>query len=368
MGRTIALCETQEPSRKRRRVDDILDRLKGFHGLGYIEKERLQMASCTRNENCNNDIKALHEIAPPRNLYDEHNLKESTLRFLTIPLLVDQASLSVSANQSNTMDVTLPVDPSKHEASSVTAVDNQRQVATDTDRGPIRSLASRLACLGSKKELVWDPRDESLDDFLSVASPSSVWSPCEWIVVHNNNPDSPGFAPNPILSCNVTPIKKILKELETKVHADQTIFASEKNHAVQRILNIAQTQKFTLGKWILRFSLSDRLDEFWKRLAEHTANGNLGCSIKMAPSKYLRNEAYEKVLCCIFVKDFTDPAEVKRVWHALRKLGFGQFGATGFKPEIFSLCGISSGNSWGLSTVIHTFEEALSWEDIDERL
>lgn len=140
----------------------------------------------------------------------------------------------------------------------------------------------------------------------------------------------------------------------------------ERTVVVERILNVAKKQRFTLGKWILRFSVTDRLDGYWKCLARHTADGNLGCSVKMATAKHLRSGSFDKVLCCVCVEDSFNTTEVKRVWHALYDLGFCRFGVLGFKPEIFSVCGISSGNSWRLSTVIHTFEEARSWNLAEE--
>jgi hypothetical protein len=34
----------------------------------------------------------------------------------------------------------------------------------------------------------------------------------------------------------------------------------------------------------------------------------------------------------------------------------------GFKPEVFSACGISNGNSWRLSPTLYSFEDALAWD------
>jgi hypothetical protein len=82
----------------------------------------------------------------------------------------------------------------------------------------------------------------------------------------------------------------------------------------------------------------------------------------MAPAKYVGSGPFERVLCCIYVKDFSDLADIQRVWQALRSLGFGQFGVFGFKPEVFSACGISNGNSWRLSPTLYSFEDALAWD------
>ena len=338
MSESVVLVN-HSPSRKRPRVEEILDRLKLVHGSGIprvIPAPRPTQASAT----------AVGDNPPRQN----HSSEDQSSNVAGPQELPDNTSNSPPEGSLLSRPDHVPVHHSAPEFVGPQQV--------------LLSLEQRLARLGPSKEHVWNPNQESLDDFLTVASPSMLWSPCQWVVVNNNNPLRPGYSAAPIVSsCNVTPIKNVLKELEAKVHANQSISNAEKKAATQRILQVAQQQRFTLGKWILRFSPSERLDEFWRRLAEHTANGNLGCSTKMAPAKYLRPGSFEKVLCCVYVKDFADTAEVKRVWQALRKLGFGRFGVQGFKPEIFSVCGISSGNSWRLETVIHTFEEALAWGD-----
>ncbi|GKY93115.1 hypothetical protein MPSEU_000279700 [Mayamaea pseudoterrestris] len=377
------LSMEQPVSQKRRRVDDILVRLKEVHGLGFAEKQRQlrtlnnkssdtndERQSTIRNEN--DQYEANHRRCL---LVDEqlvlsiaHETTKSTMHAGTPYIWMSPAANLHNILSPERQGFKQQVDfvPIEHEKLSRNE-QHQPQLDWANSLVAARPLKFRLARLDAKKELAWNPEKESLDGFLSIASPSMVWRPCQWIVVHNNNPESSGYAPNPVISCNVTPIKNLLKELESKVHVNQNIYVAEKRRVTQRILAIAQAQHFTLGKWVLRFSPSNRLDEFFERLAIHTANENLGCSVKMAPAKHLRNETFEKVLCCIHLKDFTDTAEVKRVWHALRRLGFGQFGVLGFKPEIFTLCGISSGSSWRLNTVIHSFQEALTWvEKVDD--
>jgi hypothetical protein len=227
---------------------------------------------------------------------------------------------------------------------------------------PTRPLLHRSAYLNTMKELIWDPKAASLDEFLAHACPSKVWRPIEWIVVNNYNLKSVGYVDNPVTSCNIQPMKNRLKVLEQKVHLGHHISREEKYYVLKQLMESAYSQRYTLGKWVLIFSVTDRLDEYWKCLAEKTANGSLGCSIRIAPAKHLRSDSFERVICSIYVRDFTDLADVKRVWLGIKKVGFGHFGVRGFKPEVFSDCGISLGNVWRLPSNLYSFNDTLAWD------
>ena len=85
----------------------------------------------------------------------------------------------------------------------------------------------------------------------------------------------------------------------------------------------------------------------------------LGCSAKIAPTADL--PPTERAVCCVYVDDFADRAEVQRVLHALQRLEVDV--TSGFKPDVYTELNIMRNNAWRLEPTIYKVAEALEWPE-----
>jgi Domain of unknown function (DUF1917) len=224
-------------------------------------------------------------------------------------------------------------------------------------RKQLRSLGKTIA-----ERVEWDRRihwnesgSETLDEFLEAVRPSEVSSfECEWIQVENVTKDSPGCDTDE--KCGVLfnrePYTETLNKMESIIDQRGRVTAAEKRACVDSLIEIAKERGEKVGKWML-FIRPDQLDEKWEKIARATALGHLGCSSKISPGQ----TGYK--LCCIYVKDWADRIEVKRVLDALKYLGF--IVKAGFKPDFFTALGIETKNKWRLPPVIYTVQEVMQW-------
>ena len=76
-------------------------------------------------------------------------------------------------------------------------------------------------------------------------------------------------------------------------------------------------------------------------------------------------DASATVVCCVYVRDFDERAELQRVLRALMALMAPlQVPVTaGFKPDAFTMLGIDGKqNRWRLPPTVHSVAEALAWD------
>ena len=64
------------------------------------------------------------------------------------------------------------------------------------------------------------------------------------------------------------------------------------------------------------------------------------------------------ILCCVYVDDFSDRADVKRVLRALIDM---KIWVSSFKPDVFTDLNIYQNNQWRLDPVLYRVQEALDW-------
>ena len=107
------------------------------------------------------------------------------------------------------------------------------------------------------------------------------------------------------------------------------------------LLETAKQQGLTSGKWMV-FVMPAVADAMWADVARATAEGELGSDAKIAPTLGTEKPA---VLCCAYVHDFRDRAELKRVLLAFRALmeKHGVEVTAGFKPDVLTHLGITKG-------------------------
>lgn len=211
------------------------------------------------------------------------------------------------------------------------------------------------------RRIIWGgAASESLAAWLHATRPSLV-SPhiCAWVQVHNDTPSSPGYkapaAGGDIDEAHYLPGLAKLAALATAGRVP----AAAKEEGVEHILSTAREHRFTTGKWML-FVPQPVADDVWRKIARATADGALGCSAKIAPTHGLGAGAKAPV-CCVYVGDFDNRAEVRRVLFALLALNLGVEITAGFKPDAFTCLGIMSKNKWRLPSTIYGVEEVKGW-------
>ena len=109
------------------------------------------------------------------------------------------------------------------------------------------------------------------------------------------------------------------------------------------------------GTWLSHHDLGDPVDRAWEKIARATVEGKLGTHAKVTPCQDQegREDMYEgNHVISVYIKDFTDKAEMLRVEKALRSLGITEI--MKFKPCIFSFLGIYSNNEWKVKPTFYT--------------
>lgn len=210
----------------------------------------------------------------------------------------------------------------------------------------------------------------TLESFLQQYRPTQVSTgDCAWISVSNLDPQSPGYRrPSFTTSsssdaalnalANDAPYRQALSNISDIIARGQKVKASDKKTCVDEILRIAVSGGDTVGKWML-FMPHDKVDTAWEKIAQATVEGRLGCSAKVAPSKELGTK---RALICVYVSDFSNRKEVKRVLQGVVSLRF--FVASGFKLDVYTLLGIDSGNPFRLEPTIYKPKDVLdNWDD-----
>ncbi|KAI8851447.1 hypothetical protein BC829DRAFT_386753 [Chytridium lagenaria] len=181
-------------------------------------------------------------------------------------------------------------------------------------------------------------RATTIDDFLKNFKPSQVTcSQCAWISVSDETGRRssrfrrPTLIDDPLSECQI-----VLNNLEEKLKngEPQAIHGPIRGGKIKmktkiQIRNGACESTLT-GKWVL-FSDTDHIDDTWAKVAKDVVQGRLGSSAKVAP----KDSAQSMHLICVYVEDFTDIDDVRRL-------------------DLFTRAGIYSGNKWGLSPSIFT--------------
>ncbi|KAJ3219126.1 hypothetical protein HDU67_002459 [Dinochytrium kinnereticum] len=119
--------------------------------------------------------------------------------------------------------------------------------------------------------------------------------------------------------------------------------------ATTDLLRLACVFRNLCGKWVL-FEDRSHIDAIWAKVAKAVVKGELGESAKVST---VRTLAYpnEMHVICVYVDDFTDVREVRRVFEKLKELGLD---TKSFKINYFTQLKLYSGNSYGLSPSLYT--------------
>jgi hypothetical protein len=188
----------------------------------------------------------------------------------------------------------------------------------------------------------------SLENYLMYVRPSQIEKDItkQWIAINSINTNSQGHTNN--------------KQSNYNNHDDYstttTITGSGGN---DNILKQAIQEKNLVGKWLLFFpwNNSDSIDSTWMKIATATAQGKLGCSSKISPAggetDKNTSSTSTSIVCCVYVNDFTDKREVKRVLLELQKLLGKKQKISGFKPDVYT--------NHNISGTIYKTKDVLLW-------
>ncbi|XP_065913601.1 UPF0696 protein C11orf68 homolog [Dysidea avara] len=186
---------------------------------------------------------------------------------------------------------------------------------------------------------VFEGKPEELGKFLDEHKPSDpAWNTenKEWVSVHN-----------PLEDRDLRDLDKALDMWEDLV--------SNRRVTPKKIEEIALATKFTGGKWMI-FKHRRIIDETWKRMAEATVAGKLGCSAKVsttyASDTNKRNREIDQHLICVFTKNFADKDDVWRVEKALRSMGITD--TLKYKPNIYTHFKLYLGNEYKIKPSLYT--------------
>lgn len=118
----------------------------------------------------------------------------------------------------------------------------------------------------------------------------------------------------------------------------------------------------------MMFVAEAAVDDVWQRVAKATYEGRLGVSSKVAACKPTASEvstagvvfvngggglvSNEQRVICIYIADFRDKSEMRRVACALKELGDGFRLASGFKPDVFTEIGLFANGQYKLAPTI----------------
>lgn len=95
------------------------------------------------------------------------------------------------------------------------------------------------------------------------------------------------------------------------------------------------------------------VDYVWRRIACATVSGYLGTSAKVSPMDPSTGDREPTHLVCVYVDDFTNARDVRRVHSFLRCMGFTQ--RLDFKADVYTHVGIYRGNVYGISTALRIY-------------
>ncbi|KAI9891640.1 MAG: hypothetical protein M1814_002574 [Vezdaea aestivalis] len=126
----------------------------------------------------------------------------------------------------------------------------------------------------------------------------------------------------------------------------------------ERILQLAQDKNITSGKWML-FPPEDAVTRVWATVAKAVVDNELGVQAKVAT---WRSRDSPIRLVCIYTKDFSNVADVKRVLRKLSQLGLvaREKQAIYYKCDAYTYLDLSSGNEWSIKASMYASSELLA--------
>lgn len=124
----------------------------------------------------------------------------------------------------------------------------------------------------------------------------------------------------------------------------------------QDILSLAKRAGMTSGKWML-FPSEQSAPGVWKRVVTAVIEGKLGVGAKIATDDGGKGSR----LICLYTKDFSDEADVKRVVQQMEKSNLlpGEGRSVYYKCDAYTHLDIASQNEYGLQASLYASKDML---------
>lgn len=125
----------------------------------------------------------------------------------------------------------------------------------------------------------------------------------------------------------------------------------------QNIFDLAKQTGVRSGKWMLFPSVAD-VDSTWKTVVTALDEGKLGDAAKVATDE----GSSQARLICVYTRDFSDKADVKRVLKALVETGLvdEESRPIYYKCDAYTHLDIKSKNEYGLKASLFSSRDVLS--------
>ncbi|CAE8607278.1 unnamed protein product [Polarella glacialis] len=124
--------------------------------------------------------------------------------------------------------------------------------------------------------------------------------------------------------------------------------------AKKQLFALASGHKMLVAKWLFSAHL-DVMDVVWPCIASAVASGSLGFSAKVGGDLPARRGQ----ICCVYLENFMDTKDVHRVRDKLSSIITSAWGRPielMLKPDLYTHCGIYSGNRWKVPPVLDRFK------------
>lgn len=225
---------------------------------------------------------------------------------------------------------------------------------------------------------------ESVDDFLKRLRPSSCEIDESWIWCANSQ------ARDRSADGDIATYKQIgtrlLDDYLAKRQKLESSFKPPKHHGVitrmmgaerknleEDILRAARRYRIFCGKWML-FPTKNKVDRYWAAVVQGTVESRLGIAAKVATRPDKPDEPTQVI--CVYTKDMTDEADIKRVLVELVRLKLasaipgplqkdaGVKGQIWYKPDCYTYLEILSGNEYKIKPTLYGTSSLLTASDV----
>ncbi|KAL4779817.1 hypothetical protein BJX76DRAFT_361429 [Aspergillus varians] len=221
-----------------------------------------------------------------------------------------------------------------------------------------------------ERERAKQAQEQKMDsDFLKRLSPSTTKADCigAWIYIHNPQAphlkdDVPGFTRKGREALNEFETEEVRLRYENDRQGGSAIELARKVKPLERelekhIFMLARETNCVTGKWMM-FITADRVDSYWRAVADATMKGHLGIAAKVATND---GEGRTRLLA-VYTRDYEDREDVKRVLRKLVELNLVKRGGRPiyYKRDALTYLDIMSKNRYGLKATAFSSADMLA--------
>ncbi|KAF2101955.1 DUF1917-domain-containing protein [Rhizodiscina lignyota] len=219
---------------------------------------------------------------------------------------------------------------------------------------------------------------ESVPEFLKRVHPLDIsWAPYFWIWIANPYSPAEGSEDHSDISKLEEEGERLLDSYRShraSLQADNPekpagsitrMLKPERDALKQNIEDLAIECKVLSGKWMLR-PKGNNVPRVWRLVCEAISENRLGPTAKIATNTDRDEDDGVRVIC-VYTRDFTDMADIKRVAQALDTLGLVPKEGNQsiyYKPDVYTHLGINYDNSVNLRASLYSSKDILASDEL----